>query len=190
MNATKALSHKVSQNMIGKSLFVLVLLLTLISCNSKQAGKALPENKMKGNWAFLDGRGNYNEAYFADSTFVTYNMVMGKAPEFRYALKNDSLYTNTNKRKKGLNRIARVEWLDGNKVIFTTEFSRDTLERITGENITLETTDPKTDSIFFKTQITRRYEKFLVTRGIITPEEIDAFKKEGAVPGDVREEGK
>jgi|GEM_PF-2205966 hypothetical protein len=188
---TKARRHKEAQKSVAKYLFIPFLIcLTCTACNHRQAGNKSVENKLKGNWAFLDGRGNYNEAYFADSTFVTYNMVMGKAPEFRYFIKNDSLFTNTDKRKKGLNRIARVEWLDSNKVIFTTEFSRDTLDRISGENVTLETTDPGKDSVLFRTNITQRYEKFLVSRGIITPEEMEAFKKEGTVPKDVKEKRK
>lgn len=190
LNATKTQRHEISQMRNRKHLIAMAIFFSLIACNPKQTGKALPENKITGNWAFLDGRGNYNEAYFADSSFVTYNMVMGKAPEFSYLIRNDSLFTNTNKRKKGLNRIAKVEWLAPDKVIFTTEFSKDTLERITDEEITLGTIDPAKDSVLFRTHITRRYERYLVDKGIISADEMDAFKKQATVPKDVMEKGK
>ncbi len=188
MIATKALRHKEAQRRMSKcQLIPVMIILTISACNPKQANKPLPENKVKGNWAFLDGRGNYNEAFFGDSSFITYNMAMGVAPEFRYFIKNDSLFTNTDKRKKGLNRIAKVEWLTHDKVIFITEFSRDTLDRLTDEPITLENTDPVKDSSVFKINITRRYEKFLMAKGIISPEEMEVFKKKGSVPKDVLE---
>lgn len=191
MIATKALRHKEVQRRMSKCLLIpVMIMLTLSTCNPKQAKKLLPENKIKGNWAFLDGRGNYNEAFFADSSFITYNMAMGAAPEFRYFIKNDSLFTNTDKRKTGLNRIAKVEWMTLDKVIFTTEFSRDTLERISGETITLGNTDPLTDSLLFRANISIRYEKFLIAKGILNPEEVESFKKDGTIPPDIIEQKK
>lgn len=180
--------HKGSLRNGSDSWFLASLIMALlIACNPKQPGKETSANKIKGDWAFLDGRGNYNEAFFSDSSFRTFNMVFGAAPEFKYFIRNDSLYTNNDKRKQGLNRIAKVEWLTQDKVIFTTEFSRDTLDRLRDETITLENTDPVKDSSVFKINITRRYEKFLMTKGIISLEEMEAFRKEGSVPKDVLE---
>jgi hypothetical protein len=186
--ATKALWHKESQIRSDKYSFIpVMILLALIACSPKQGGKPLPENKMKGNWAFLDGNGNYNEAFFADSTFRTYNIKMGAAPVFGYAVRGDSLFTDNDKRRPGLHRIALVEWLNLDKVIFTTEFTKDTLERILGDIVTLETTDPDKDSVLFKTHITIRYENYLIAKGIITAEELEAYKKNKIIPKDIQE---
>jgi hypothetical protein len=165
---------------------LIFILLLAVSCSFER--KEEPKNPLAGNWAFLDIRGNYNEAFFADSTYITYNMVHGLSPEFRYFIKNDSLYSNIGKRKKGLQRIAKILVLSADSIILTTEFSRDTLGRMTGEAVTLENTNPQKDSVLFRQEIYRRYEAFLLSKGIIKPEEVEAFKKYNKVPEDVLKE--
>jgi hypothetical protein len=167
----------------SKLLIILFLFAGLSGCERK--GESKPKSPLNGNWAFLDIRGNYNEVFFTDSTYITYNMVYGLSPVFMYYIKNDSLYSNIDKRKKGLNRIAKIRLISPDSIILTTEFSRDTLGRMVGEAITLEYTNPKQDSVLFRQEIYKRYEAFLLEKGILKPEEVEAFKKENIIPEDV-----
>ena len=163
----------------------ILLLIILAACNQVEE-KNIPENKLEGNWAFLDGRGNHTEAFFGDSIYFIFNRVYGKMPDYRYFIKNDSLFSNIDKRKTGLNRIAQLRWLNDDKVILTTEFSRDTLERILNSKITLENTDTKKDSLKFYEALNIRYENFLISKGIISKEEIEEFKRTGVPPKDAQ----
>ncbi len=166
-----------------KLLIILFLVAGLSGCERK--GESKIKSPLNGNWAFLDIRGNYNEAFFTDSTYITYNMVYGLSPVFNYYIKNDSLYSNIDKRKKGLHRIAKIIWLTADSAILTTEFSKDTLGRLVNARITLENTNPKKDSILFRQEISGRYESFLLSKGILSKEEFEAFKKDNKVPEDV-----
>jgi phage portal protein BeeE len=164
---------------------LILLFVVVASCSFERKEEPKPKGPLNGNWVFLDVRGNYNEAYFTDSTYITYNMVYGLSPVFMYFIKNDSLYSNIDKRKKGLHRIAKIKVITPDSIILTTEFSRDTIGRMGAEKITLSNTDPKKDSVLFRTEIYKRYEAFLLAKGIIKPEEVEAFKKEKKVPEDV-----
>jgi hypothetical protein len=162
-----------------------ILLLFTASCNLEGKKESKPTSPLSGNWGFLDIRGNYNEAFFTDSTYVTYNMVHGLSPVFQYFIKNDSLCSNINKRKPGLNRIAKINIITPDSIILITEFSRDTIGRLKDEEVTLENTDPKKDSMLFRQEIYKRYEAFLLAKGIIKPEEVEEFKKNNKIPEDV-----
>lgn len=164
-----------------------LLLILIITCNTQNGGEKESANTINGNWSFLDGRGNYNEAFFGDSTYATYNLVNGLSPDFNYIVKNDSLYSNIDKRKTGLNRIAEFTWLNNDKVILVTEFTRDTLDRIKDPTNTLQNTNPAKDSLIFFNALKQRYENFLVTKGILTLEEIKQYKNDSIVPKDVTE---
>ncbi len=165
---------------------IIYLILFLFACNPKQESKSNVENTLKGNWCFLDGRGNYNEAFFSDNTYLTYNAKYGIAQIYNYKVNNDSLYSNVDRRKKGLNRIAKISWLK-DKVVMITEFSRDTMERIKDTGMTLETMNPNVDTAKFHEAFNKRYEDFLVKKGILSKEEIEQFKKDRKVPEDVIE---
>ena len=167
-----------------KNLLYLFLIL-IIACNPQSGNEEKKSNTIAGDWAFLDGRGNYNEAFFGDSTYITYNLVYGASPYYYYVIKNDSLYSDIDKRKPGLNKIAEFSWLNQNKVILVTEFSRDTLDRILDAKNTLQNTDPVSDSLIFFNAIKKRYEDFLVSKGIMTLEEIEKFKNDSIIPEDV-----
>jgi len=167
----------------SKLLIILFLVAGLSSCERKSESKS--KSPLNGNWAFLDIRGNYNEAFFTDSNYITYNMVYGLSPVFNYFIKNDSLYSNIDKRKKGLHRIAKIKWLTADSAILTTEFSKDTLGRLMNAGITLENTNPQKDSILFRQEIYGRYETFLLSKGILSREEFESFKKDNKVPEDV-----
>ena len=163
----------------------IILILFIIACNSPSE-KQEPINNLKGNWAFLDKRGTYNEAFFDDSTFFTYNMVNGKMPEFGYKVINDSLYSNFDKSTEVLTRIAGIEWISDNRVILSTEFVHDTLEPVFDSGILLSNTDFKKDSSDFVKAHYIRYEAFLIKRGILSPDEVKEFKEKGKVPEDVK----
>jgi hypothetical protein len=164
---------------------LIVLLLITASCGFERKDESKLKSRLNGNWAFLDIRGNYNEAFFTDSTYVTYNMVYGLSPVFKYFIKNDSLYSNINKHKPGLYRIAKINIITPDSIILVTEFSRDTIGRMTREKITLENTNPRQDSVLFRQEIFRRYETFLLAKGIIDRKEMEDFKKNKKVPEDV-----
>lgn len=162
-----------------------LLLILMFACNPKTIEEKDISNNIYGNWSFLDGNGNYNEAFFDDSTYVTFNLKYGLSPAFNYVIVNDSLYSNVDKRKSGLNRIAKFSWLNNDKVVLVTEFSRDTLDRIIDSQSTLQNTDPTKDSIDFFDGLKKRYEYFLIAKGILTKEEVEQFKNDSIVPDDV-----
>ena len=164
---------------------ILILFVFIMACNSPTAKKKTV-NKLKGDWAFLDKRGTYNEAFFGDSIFFTYNKINGKMPEFNYKVVNDSLYSNFEKSKKTLSRIAGIKWISENRVILSTEFVHDTLEPILGNGFLLSNTDFKKDSSDFVKAHFERYEAFLIRHGILSPEEVKEFKEEGKIPDDVK----
>lgn len=169
-----------------KNTVVIGLLVTvLVSC--AQMEQAEKPNPIVGNWAFLDMRGNYNEAFFNDSLYFTFNHTYGKAPEFVYELRgeNDSLFSNIDKRKKGLNFIAKLIWLHKDTIIFKTEFTTDTLGRMAKTDYLLGSTDLKTDSTVFRNAFNQRYEDFLIAKGILTAEEVTQFKEKKIIPEDV-----
>ncbi len=161
-----------------------IIFVFVVACSSPTEKKKAVNN-LKGNWAFLDKHGTYNEAFFGDSTFFTYNMVSGKMPEFGYEVKNDSLYSNFDKSKKTLTRIAKIEWIMEDRVILSTEFVHDTLEPIWESKMVLSNTDFKSDSVEFVKAHYLRYEAFLISRGILSLEEVKEFKEKGKVPEDV-----
>jgi hypothetical protein len=167
---------------------LIVLLLIAASCSFDKDKGSGPKSMLHGNWAFLDVRGNYNEAFFTDSTYITYNMVYGLSPVFKYSIKNDSFYCNIGKNRPGLHWIGIVKIISPDTIIIETEFSRDTLGRLTGEKVTIENTDPKSDSVLFRREIYRRYEQFLLAKGIIRPEEIEEFKKTSKIPEDLHKQ--
>ncbi len=162
-----------------------LLLILIIACNPQKNSEEENTNMINGNWSFLDGRGNYNEAFFNDSTYITYNLKYGTSPYYSYVVINDSLYSNIDKRKPGLNRIAEFFWLNADKVVLVTEFSRDTLDRIKNLQLTLQNTNPAKDSSVFFGAIKKRYENYLISKGILTQEEIEQFKNDSLVPEDV-----
>ncbi len=153
----------------------------MIACNSPKEIKEAA-NKLKGDWAFLDKYGIYNEAFFGDSMFFIYNKENGKMPGFKYAIKNDSLLSNFRKNKNSLERIARIQWLSNDKIILSTEFVSDTLDRIPVNGEIIDTTNILLDTGSFVEAHKKRHEDFLVKKGILSPEDVKEFKESGEVP--------
>ncbi len=161
-----------------KKLLIILLLFAGCTTNNKQK-----EPLITGNWAFLDKAGNYNEAFFDTTEYVTYNRRGGLMPSFKYAVKNDSLYSTFGKTKE-LKAVAKLIWINDDKFVIYNESTRDTLERIQTNNMTLQNTDAKADSTKFRDDFERRYEDFLVGKSILSREEIEEFKKKNKVPKD------
>ncbi len=167
-----------------KILVIFCFLTVFYACSSIQEDKG---SVLQGYWAFLDRYGNYNEALFDEHSYATVNRFVMEPPRFRYMVKNDSLWTNNDRRKEGMAPIAKLTWLDNNHVVFNTEFVSDTLERVTNASITLANTDPKGDSSVFWPAFYDRYEQYLIKRGIITQEEAKAFRENQVIPKDIKE---
>jgi len=166
-------------------LVILIVTMIFASCNQQTAKK---ENTVKGNWAFLDKFGNYNEAWFGDSLYATYNKFMKRSPDFLYEVKNDSLYSTVDKRKKGMSPIAKITWLGNDRIVLNTEFVRDTLYPIDNDATTLGNSDPVKDSVLYRKAFEHRYEEFLIAKKIISREEIEHFHKSKKIPKDVKEQ--
>jgi len=165
--------------------YLFVLLIVIIGCNTNTSIDEKVENKLLGNWQFLDTRGNYIEALFEDSTYFIYNMSMGHSPKWKYFLRNDSLYTNIDQRRPGIHKTADINWIDDDKVVIVTQFSTDTMDRIKDAVITLENTDIKSDSAVYREAFNQRHENYLLEKGILTPEEVKDFKEKKIVPEDI-----
>lgn len=158
--------------------YILLFLIFLSLACSRNNSNPQKANLLAGNWGFLDKHGNYNEAYFTDTTYISYNRNYGLLPRFIYAVRNDSLFANVDPDKKDvLVPIVRIKWLGSDKVIFHSEFARDTLERIKENRMTLENTSLKKDSLSFRAAYENRFGEFLVKRGVITRHEADSMKK-------------
>lgn len=158
----------------------------MFACNQQPANqKEISTNPLQGNWNFLDKYGNYNEAYFGDSTYKTINKYFKEELAFKYFVKNDSLYSNLDKRKKGMSALAGLKFLSHDSVIISTEFVRDTLSRIKDYKLTLQNTNPFMDSVNFFQAFEKRYENLLISKGIITAEEAREFHEKQTIPQDV-----
>lgn len=163
------------------------LLLIITACSGIQKKSV---NEIKGNWGFLDKYGNYNEAWFGDSTFKTVNRFLHKSPVILYTVKNDSLMTNAKTRTSELTPVAAIIWLSPDSMVIDANFVTDTLIRIKyGEHL-LGNTDPVGDSVIFWPDFYDRYEDFLVEKGIITRKEAEEFRKNKVVPEDVLKQEK
>ena len=148
-------------------LFVLSLVL-LFSC---QNSKKEQHNVLYGDWQFLTSNGDYNEAFFTDTSYLSYNLKFGLFPVAYYFIRNDTLFSDADKRSKGQSAIARFASIEENRIIIINAFSQDTLYRIKeGKNLISSVSFPENESAF-KTDFMERYKAFLLERGIIDEEE-------------------
>lgn len=159
-----------------KKLLIALILLTGCTTNNRQE-----KQTVRGNWAFLDKAGNYNEAWFDTDDYVTYNRFGGLMPAFRYVVKNDSLYSTFGK-TDNLKPVAKLIWINDDKFVIFNASTSDTLERIKTGEMLLGNTDVKADSIGFRNAFEKRYEDFLVEKGILSRKEIEEFKKSKKIP--------
>lgn len=167
-----------------KHYFYLIFFTLLLGCHEIDIKNESEKNPLQGDWCFLDKYGNYNEAFFGDTTYRIYNRYVGAADWFIYDVRNDSLYSSVDRRRKGLSPIAKLIWKNNAEVIFITEFTRDTLYKLSAEGLLLSNCEPSMDTVFAN-HFFDRYEKFLISKGIITKEESEEFRKNQKVPKDI-----
>ncbi len=168
----------------------MIVLVMLAACQqrTKKAGENRPPvNTLQGNWQFLDRYGNYNEAWFGEKTYQTFNRFVDRKVEVDYEVRGDSLVSSVETARGSQVIRAYLEWLDRDRVVIRAEFVSDTLIRLKDSATTLQDTDPFADSAAFHSAFNRRYDDFLVSKGIVSREEIDAFRQRGEVPEDVLE---
>lgn len=174
-----------------KKLLPLLSLIFLFAC-SQEGNRTTEEgpvpNPLQGNWAFLDKYGNYNEAFFGDSSYFTFNRVFGPMPSYKYLVKNDTLYSAIRRDSDELKPVASLKWFGKDSVVIIAEFGKDTLTRLPEEGIHLGDTDLKKDSAAYVAGMHERYEDFLIKQGILTREEIEAYRDDSVIPPDVMEE--
>ena len=160
-----------------------------MACNMESGDKEqskISENPLKGNWNFLDKYGNYNEAYFGDSIYRTFNRHYVQDATFKYFYKNDSLWSDCDLRVKGLTPIAKIEILEKDRFVLSNQYVSDTLHKMSKEKYTLKDLHPFKDSAVFYPAFYKRYEDFLISKGIITEEEAKDFNENQKVPEDIR----
>ena len=88
-----------------------------------------------------------------------------------YFIKNDTLFSDADKRNKGQSAIASFHSIEKDRIIIINRFSQDTLYRImSGEHLISNTTLPAKKEKF-KASFMKRYKAFLLERGIIDKEE-------------------
>lgn len=165
-----------------------VLILLLVACQQQGQKKEIAaenRNALKGEWQFLDKYGNYNEAYFGDSTYQTINRFVDRKVVVDYRVKGDTLRSVMDYRNEKRVILAGLRWIDSDHVVIFTEFVSDTLTRMEDAGISLKSTDPFTDSLSFFTAFNKRYDRYLVDKGIVSEDEIRAFRERQEVPVDV-----
>lgn len=162
-------------------ILLLIILSGFLSCQHQNQETFT----LKGNWQFLDKRGLYNETLFEDSTFFTYRQHTGFSPVFEYHIKADSFYANVDRRKEGKIPIAQITLMEDGRIMLTTEFVRDTLQRIPENEYTLSHLLIEQDTSKYEARFQARLENFLIEKGITTREEIDDFKNNGKLPKDL-----
>ncbi len=152
---------------------------------NKSASGSGDQSPLSGNWQFLDKFGNYNEAYFADSVYQTINRFVDRNLRVSYTIHGDTLRSVVPTADDKRVILARLAWIDNDHVVISTEFVSDTLSRMENPAITLQNTDPFRDSLKFFTAFNERYVEYLILKGIVTEEEVRAFRERGEVPVDV-----
>jgi hypothetical protein len=193
MNVQRQMNHKKLFNFrnltIGNfspfRIFCFLLMVAFLQCS--QVAKERPGD-LQGLWCFLDGYGNYNEAYFDATRYKTLNRFIQAPLLFNYMVQNDTLFSDADRRKSGMKPIAIIHWLDRDRVVFKGEFVSDTLYRLPDVSIHPGNSDPVKDSLMFWPAFYNRYESFLIERGIITAEDALQFRESGKIPDEVLEE--
>lgn len=146
-----------------KTLLHSLSVLLFFACHSPVQER---HNPLRGDWQFLNSRGEYSEAYFTDSTYISFHMITGLTPEVRYILKNDTLFSTADRRHKGLSPMASFLKITDDKVVLSNLFTSDTLERVKGEEPLSQMHFPADSARFIKA-FRKRYHDFLFAKGII-----------------------
>ena len=148
-----------------------ILLLVLpFSCRQKQSGQ---HSLLHGDWQFISYKGEYNEVYFSDSTYHSYNLRNKFFPPFHYTLTGDTLWTDAFAKTSGkpMKAVATVQQLKDNLIVITTPFSKDTLHKIAKGKPLISHTVSSGDTTGFHAAFRERYNNFLIQLGIIDEKE-------------------
>ncbi len=148
-------------------LFVLSVIL-LFSC---QNSKKEQHSVLYGDWQFLTSNGDYNEAFFTDTTYHSYNVKNGVFPIAHYFVRNDTLFSDAVKSAHEQRPIAKFQSIEKDRIIIINMFSQDTLFRIKNQEDLISNTLLSGNEQKFKEAFMKRYKAFLLERGIIDQEE-------------------
>ncbi len=167
----------------------LLTLLIVVSCNqpNRDSNSKKVVYTIDGNWCFLNKTGVYTESFFSKDFFKVYNQYLGISPDFKYYIIDDTLFSTFSTGKKVKTQKSVVAWINENKVVLRTGSGADTMDRITDGEFLLGTIDPKVDSLNFSKAFGNRNDNYLINRGILTKEEVEAFRQNQTIPGDVQE---
>jgi len=172
-----------------KKYFSLLIILIVVSCNQTDNSSQNKEldYDINGNWCFLNKSGVYTESFFSKDFFQVYNKYLGMSPEFNYHIVDDTLFSTFSTGKNVKTQKSVLSWLNEDKIILRTGTGADTMERVKVGDYLLGSIDPKIDSLNFSTAFNNRNDNYLVKRGILTKEEVEAFRKSQTIPEDVQE---
>jgi hypothetical protein len=172
-----------------KKYLILIIVLILIACNQSNISTEEKEvvYDLKGNWCFLNSSGIYTESFFSHDMFRVYNKYLGISPDFKYYIVKDTLVSTFNTGKKVRMQKSLIAWINEDKVVMHTSTGADTMERISRGDYLLGNIDRIKDSANFAMAFAKRNENFLIQKGILTMEEVDAFRKDRVIPEDVKQ---
>ena len=173
--------------------FSLLIVLVIVSCNqagnktNSESNEEVIEYNIQGNWCFLNKQGVYTESYFAEDYFRVFNLQLGISPDFKYRIKGDTLFSTFKSQQKAKPQRSLISWIDEDKVIMESRSGADTMQRMKSSEFLLETSELPKDSVNFISAFMNRNDDYLISRGILTREEVEAFRKENTIPEDVKD---
>ena len=165
------------------------MILIVVSCNQTDPNSKSKKRdySINGNWCFLNKSSVYTESFFSKDFFRVYNQYLGMSPDFKYYFVDDTLFSTFGKGNKVKTQKSVISWINENRVVLRTGTGADTMDRITKGDFLLGTIDPKIDSLNFVSAFRERNDNYLIQRGILTKEEVEAFRKNQIIPEDVKE---
>lgn len=173
--------------------FSLLIILVIASCNqtgnktNSETIKEVVNYDIQGNWHFLNKQGIYTESYFAEDYFHVFNLQLGASPKFKYRINGDTLFSTFKAQQKAKPQRSLISWVNEDKVIVQSRTGADTMQRMKSGNYLLGTIDPIADSANFISAFMDRNDNYLIKRGVLTKEEVEAFRNSNTIPDDVQE---
>jgi hypothetical protein len=119
--------------------------------------------------------------------FRVYDKHLGISPDFKYYIVKDTLVSTFNTGKKVRTQKSLIEWMNEDNVIMHSGTGADTMERIKSGDYLLGNIDRIKDSANYAIAFGNRNDNYLIQRGILTKEEVEAYRKDKVIPEDVKE---